>query len=435
MIRHRTIAMAVIALFCTQLASAQQQETTTMSDEQLTAKAREIHQCVLTLDTHDDISFEFATEQDDPGNPENSRQATLPKMRDGGLDAGFFIVYVGQGDRTAEGNKFAYEQAITKFEAIHRMAEQMYPDEIEIAYTPADVVRIHKSGKLVACIGIENGWTIGNDIAKLAEFHKRGGRYITLAHNGHNDICDSANPRNDEQESEHNGVSEFGKKVIAEMSRLGIMVDISHISKKSALDAIKLSKAPVIASHSGAWAINNHARNIDDETLMELKKNGGVVQAVALRGFVKSRTPSSERVAAQAALRKEYGLPEGGGFGGLGRAMESLTEEKRAEFRGKMQEIDKKYPLPAVDVKDFVNHIDHIVKAIGIDHAGISSDFDGGGGIDGWDNAAETFNVTLELVRRGYTEEQIQKIWGGNLLRVWGEVEKVAAELQKAGSK
>jgi len=405
-----------------------------MSDEELTAYAREIHNQTLTLDTHDDISFEFATAEDDPGNPQNARQATLPKMREGGLDVGFFIVYVGQGDRTPEGNETAYKQAITKFDAIHRMAEKMYPDQIEIAYTAADVLRIHKSGKLVACIGIENGWPIANDLARLKEFHDRGGRYITLAHNGHNDICDSANPRQGEPQSEHNGVSEFGKQVIAEMNRLGIMVDISHIAKKSALDAMKLSKAPVIASHSGARALNNHVRNLDDETLMEVKKNGGVVQCVALRGFVKDRTPSPERVAMQAALRKEYGLPEQGGFGGLNRAMESWTEEKRAEFRTKMQEIDKTYPLPVVNVQDFVNHIDHVVKTIGIDHAGISSDFDGGGGVDGWNSAAETFNVTKELVRRGYTEEQIEKIWGGNLLRVWREVERVAAEMQKTGS-
>ena len=406
-----------------------------MSDEQLTAQARAVQSRVLTLDTHDDISNDFATAQDDPGSPENKRQANLLNMREGGLDAGFFIVYVGQGDRTPEGYADAYKQAVNKFEAIHRMAKQMYPGKVEIAYTASDVMRIHKSGKLVACIGIENGWPIGKDLAKLKEFHDRGGRYITLAHNRHNDICDSANPGQGEPESEHNGVSEFGKQVIAEMNRLGIMVDISHISKKSALDAMRLSKAPVIASHSGTRALNDNPRNLDDETLLELKSNGGVVQCVALRGFVKPRPASPERQQALAALRKEFGLPEQGGFGAMGRVMESWTEEKRAQFRESNQAVDKQYPLPAVNVQDFVNHIDYAVKLIGIEHVGISSDFDGGGGVDGWDNAAETLNVTKELLRRGYTEEQIEKIWSGKLLRVWREVERVAAEMQKTSSK
>ena len=408
------------------------QMRTGVDDEALRAKARAIHDRVITIDTHDDISVDFATEKDDPGNADNPRQVTLQKMKAGGLNAGFFIVYVGQGERTAEGNLSAYNQAIKKFEAIHRMAETMYPDQIEIAYTADDVTRIHKSGKLVACIGIENGWPIGRDLSKLKEFHDRGGRYITLSHNGHNDICDSANPADGEPEAEHNGVSEFGKKVIAEMNRLGIMVDVSHISKKSALDAIRLSKAPVIASHSGAAAVNKNPRNMDDEALLALKKNGGVVQCVALGSFVKTQPVPPERQQALAALRKEFGLPDGrGGMGGMRRAMQALSEEQRSAFREQMRAIDQKYPMAPVTVGDFVDHIDHAVKLIGIDHVGISSDFDGGGGIQGWNNAGETFNVTLELVRRGYTEEEIAKLWGLNLLRVWKSVERVAAQEKK----
>ncbi|HXG38003.1 MAG TPA: dipeptidase [Bacteroidota bacterium] len=431
MSRKKIFLFPLFAVLSIQLGCSQQPSVSKMSEDELTAYAREVHARVLTIDTHDDISFDFATEKDDPGNPDNRRQVTLPKMKQGGLDVGFFIVYVGQGERTPEGYEFAYKQAVTKFDAIHRMTEKMHPDKIELAYTPDDVVRIHRSGKLVACIGIENGWPIGKDLTKVKEFYDRGGRYITLAHGGHNDICDSATPRQGEPEAEHNGVSEFGKQVIAEMNRWGIMVDISHISKKSALDALKLSKAPVIASHSGARAVNDHPRNIDDETLLELKNNGGVIQLVALRDFVKTRRPSPERLQAIAALRKEYGLPEQGGFGAIGRLMESWPEERRAAFRERMQEIDQKHPLPPVTVQDFVNHIDHVVRLIGIDHAGISSDFDGGGGVDGWNDASETPNVTKELIRRGYTEDQIQKLWGSNLLRVWREVERVAAELQK----
>ena len=223
----------------------------TMSEEELTAKARGIHENLLTIDTHDDIPLTFASEEVDPG-VRGDRQMDLPKMIEGGLDAGFFIVFVGQTERTPENYAKAKEDAMTKFNAIHRMTEEMYPDKIELAYTADDVVRINNSGKLVACIGIENGYVVGKDLSLLKKYHDLGARYITLAHNGHNDICDSANPREQlgDSESEHNGVSEFGKKVIAEMNRLGIMVDVSHISKKSMLDAVSLSKAPVIASHS-----------------------------------------------------------------------------------------------------------------------------------------------------------------------------------------
>ncbi len=399
------------------------------TDDALVAKARAIHERAITLDTHDDISSNFATEKDDPGKVENTQQVTLPKMKEGGLKVGFFIVYVGQGERTPDGYDTAYVMAVNKFDAIHRMAEQMYPDKIEIAYTADDVTRIVKSGKLVACIGIENGWPVGRDLKKLKEFHERGGRYITLSHNRQNDICDSANPGEGEPEEEHHGVSDFGKQVIAEMNRLGIMVDISHISKKSALDAIRLSRAPVIASHSSARAVNDNPRNLDDETLLALKKNGGVVQCVALGEFVKTRPVPPERQEAIASLRKEFGLPEG--RGGMRRAFQTLTEDQMAKLRQGMREIDAKYPLAPVTVSDFVNHIDHAVKLIGIEHVGISSDFDGGGGVEGWNSAAETFNVTLELVRRGYSEQDIARLWSGNLLRVWHEVEKMAAQIQK----
>jgi membrane dipeptidase len=300
----------------------------------------------------------------------------------------------------------------------------MYPDSIEIAYTADDVERIHKSGKLVACIGIENGYVIAKDLSLLKKYHELGARYITLAHNGHNDICDSANPRASlgDAESEHNGVSDFGKQVIAEMNRLGIMVDVSHISKKSMLDAVSLSKAPVIASHSSVRALCDVSRNLDDEQLQALKKNGGVMQTVALGSFVKKAPP--EKQAAIDSLRQAMDLTNRSAFS-------ALSDEQRAEYRRKRADINARWP---VTVQDFVDHIDYAVKLIGIDHVGISSDFDGGGGVEGWNDASETFNVTLELVRRGYSEAQIAKLWGGNLLRVWREVEKVAAEMQGLSS-
>jgi len=388
--------------------------------EDLVARARAIHDAVLTIDTHDDIPFDFATDSVDPLNAD--RQVTLEKMRAGGLDVGFFIVYVGQGERTPAGYREAAAGAVTKFEAIHRMAEEMYPDQIEIAYRADDVERIHASGKLVAAIGIENGFVIGRDLALLSDYFERGARYMTLAHNGHNDIADSAQPQarlNDVPE-EHDGLSAFGEQVVAEMNRLGMMVDISHISKDAALDAMRVSRAPVIASHSSTAAVQPHARNLDDETLLALRDNGGVVQIVAFPGYVKVDPP--EKAEELAELRYMRGFP--------GRltadSLETMSSQDKFEYEMGIRELQVKYP-PA-NVADFVNHIDHAVQLIGIDHVGISSDFDGGGGIHGWDDASETPNVTEELVRRGYSEEDIAKLWGGNLLRVWREVERVAAQ-------
>ena len=387
------------------------EDSQTMQD----ARAHAIHEAVMTVDSHDDIPFDFATEAVDP--LDAPRQLNLEKMRAGGLDAAFFIVYVGQTARTPENYAQAQADAMTKFDAIHRMAGEMYPDLIELAYTPDDVERIHAEGKLVAAIGIENGYVIGRDLSTLQRYHDLGARYVTLAHNGHNDIADSAQPRPDlgDAESEHDGISEFGAQAIAEMNRLGIMVDISHVSRAAALDAIRLSQAPVIASHSNALAVTNHPRNMDDETLLALRDNGGVMQATALSVFVKEFTPEQQE--ATSATLSQYGIANFRGWF-------TLTEEQRAEATAQLAEIGY------ADVGDFIDHVDHAVNLIGIDHVGLSSDFDGGGGVIGWWDAAETANVTLELVRRGYSQEDIEKLWGGNLLRVWREVEQFAATAQ-----
>ncbi len=394
-----------------------------MSEEELVATARAIHENVIAIDTHDDIPSNFASEEVDPGIRGN-RQVDLPKMREGGLDAAFFAVYVGQGERTPDAYEAAKAEALAKFAAIHRMTDSMYPDQVELAYTPDDVERIHGEGKLVACIGIENGYAIGRDLGLLERFHELGARYITLTHGGHNDIADSSTPRANlgDEEEEHGGVSEFGAQVIEEMNRLGIMVDVSHVSRQAMLDAARLSRAPIIASHSSARALMDVERNLDDEQLLALKENGGVAQMVAVGDFVKEEPPEKE--AAIEALRQEMGATSY-------EARRAMSDERRAEFRARMREIEERWPIT---VADLVDHIDHAVQLIGIDHVGISSDFDGGGGVQGWDDASETFNVTLELVRRGYSEEEIRKLWGGNLLRVWREVERVAAATQAVGT-
>ncbi len=386
-------------------------------------RARQIHDRVLTLDTHVDIPFEFASDSVDPG-VRGPYRVDLPKMAEGGLDAVFWVVYVRQTNaRDEAAHAAAHTAAMVKFDAIHRATKEMYPNEIELAYSPDDVERIHAAGKRVAAIGIENGSVIGRDLGLVDRYHGLGARYITLAHGGHNDICDSATPRSwDEADAEHGGVSAFGEQVITRMNRVGIMVDVSHISKQSMLDAVRLSQAPVLASHSSARALADHPRNLDDEQLLALRDSGGLLQVVAFTGYVKVDPP--EKGAAVDALRQSHAI-------GSDRKLEDLSTGDRADYDRRLATIEGAWP-PA-NVRDFVDHIDYAVDLIGLDHVGISSDFDGGGGIDGWQDASETLNVTTELVRRGYTEEQIGRLWSGNLLRVWRETERVAARLQARG--
>ena len=397
------------------LPSAPVQET----EEALVARARAIHERVLTIDTHDDIPLDFATADVDPG-VRGTRQVDLPKMEEGGLDAGFFVVYVGQTERTPENEAQAKADAMTKFEAIRRMAEEMYPDRIAIAYTADDFERIAASGRSIAAIGIENGYVIGRDLSLMRTYYDLGARYFGLVHNGHNDIADSANPRPNlgDAPAEHGGLSAFGAEVVAEANRLGMMLDVSHASRAAMLDTLRLSRAPVIASHSSVRALADNPRNLDDEQLLALRDNGGVVQTVALGAFVSN--VAAARDDAVRNLRADVGLPRFGPFD-----PDDIDPAPRAEYDRRMAAVDRRWP--AANVATFVDHIDYAVELIGLDHVGISSDFDGGGGVEGWNHAGETFNVTLELVRRGYTEAQIAQLWGGNLLRVLREVERIAA--------
>jgi membrane dipeptidase len=377
-----------------------------------------VHTAALTLDTHVDIPLDFATETVDPLDAD--QQVNLLKMQEGRLDAAFFIVYVGQTARTPENYAQAQADALTKFAAIQRMTEELYPDRIGLAYRAADVDRIAAEGKLVAAIGVENGYVLGNDLGMLDRYYDLGARYVSLAHDGHNDLADSARPSTalGDVPAEHDGVSELGARAIRRMNELGIMVDISHASRQAAIETIELSAAPVIASHSSIRAVADHVRNLDDETLLALQANGGVVQVVAYGGYLKVQPP--EHRAALDALAARLGLATP-----VDRT--ALPEDLRAAYAAGVAEIDARWP-PA-NVQILVDHIDYAVELIGIDHVGISSDFGGGGGIVGWADARETPNVTHELIARGYGEDAIRKLWGGNLLRVWREVERVAEEL------
>ncbi|MEN8251203.1 MAG: membrane dipeptidase, partial [Bacteroidota bacterium] len=340
---------------------------------------------------------------------------------------------------TEEGFAKAYKIAMDKFDAIHRLTEEIAPDRIELATSSDDVRRINASGKKIAMIGVENGYSIGTDIVNVKKFYDLGARYLSLSHQGHSQLCDS-NTGEEDSVWFHNGLSELGKEVIAEMNKWGMMIDVSHPSKEAMRQMIELSKAPIIASHSSARALSNHSRNLDDEQLEWMKKNGGVVQAVALNVYV-NQDKATERRKAMGDIQnnivdslgiKWYSWRE---FGGLSEEEQMIFIDnfrKVNAIASEKAELIPNFPA-AVSVADFVDHIDYLVEKLGIDHVGIGSDFDGGGGVEGWRDASETFNVTLELVRRGYTEEEIGMLWSGNLLRVLDEVAKVAENIQAAG--
>tara|TARA_R110002074_G_scaffold5376_4_gene26459 strand:+ start:8439 stop:9689 length:1251 start_codon:yes stop_codon:yes gene_type:complete len=410
------------------MACKEKQEKLTESVEE---KAARIHKDVITIDTHVDINVANFTDTINY-TQKLDNQVNLPKLKSGGLDVPWLIVYTGQGELTEEGYAKAKENAMAKFNAIHRLCEEIAPQEIDLAYSSKDVYKIVDSGKKVAMIGVENAYPIGEDLSEFENYYNLGARYISLSHNGHSQFCDS-NTGEADGVWLHNGLSDLGKMAVKEMNRLGIMIDVSHVSKESMKQMIALSKAPIIASHSSARALCNHSRNLEDEQLLLMKENGGVVQTVAFSSYL-----NTKKHEVHAAYLKDFQKEVADSLGidwYTFDELADLSDEKKKTFMANYSKVvglakanaNKRKDRPqAVDVADFVDHIDYMVNLIGLDHVGISSDFDGGGGIEGWSDASETPNVTLELVKRGYSEEEIAQLWGGNLLRVLDEVQEVA---------
>ena len=393
------------------------------TEEELVARALDIHERVLTFDSHADTplrmiepGFDMA-ERHDPN--ETGSKVDYPRMKEGGLDAVFFAAFVAQDIRDDDGNSRAKALSLQMIDAVIA-STQKNSDLVGLALNPDDAYELEKAGKRAIYIGIENGYPVGDDISNLELYFDKGVRYITLVHSTNNDLADSAT---DPKGAEHNGISQFGEQVVQEMNRLGMIVDVSHGSDEVFFDAIAMSKAPIIASHSNARAVTEHDRNMSDEMLKLMAENGGVVQLTMLADYLRDAPENPERDAAFAALRAEMG------------PFSEMTWDERRAYRQALNELNDAYPVPPATVKHAVDHIDHIVKVAGIDHVGIGCDFDGGGGIEGVFDASEVMNITIELVRRGYTEEQIEKIWGGNLIRVFREVQAVAAELQTDSQK
>ncbi len=382
-------------------------------DVHLKKKAARIHRSAITIDSHVDTplnlmdkGFDLTVDNSDLG----KTKLDFIRMQQGGLDAAFFAVFISQGPRTAEGNLKAEKHAVQIFDSIHSVLNR-HPAIAGLALTPADCRRLEKQGKRAVFLGVENGYPVGRSISNIQRFYDLGARYITLCHTRNNDICTSANDTNNLEK----GLTDFGRQVVAEMNRLGMMVDVSHISDKSFYDVLSYTTAPVIASHSCSRTLCDNPRNLTDDMLRALARNGGVVQMCILSAYVKTPPPNPERDSARNALRVKY------------RNFDDLTETEWEQARRDWDLMDELYPQQLATVQDVCDHIDHMVQVAGINHVGIGTDFDGGGGVSGCQDVSEMGNITLELVKRGYTGREIRKIWGGNLMRVMKTVAQKAA--------
>lgn len=384
-------------------------------ENEIDKRVEKIHKKILTVDSHTDTPLNLMDKGFDVSKKHNvtvdDSKYDFPRMKIGGLDAAFFGAFVPQGARTPAGNALAKAKADRLIDTIYAVLER-YPDLAGLAVSPSDAVRLKRNGKQAIFIGIENGYPIGNDLSLIPQYYAKGARYITLCHTRNNDICDSST-----DSVEFNGLSEFGKNVVRYMNITGMMVDVSHASDKSFYDVLAISKAPVIASHSCARAICDNKRNMDDKMLLALAKNGGVIQVCILSSYVKTPEPYPAKDSARMALRRKF------------KNYESLSEAEQQCAHREWNELEHKFPEKLATVSDVVDHIDHIVSITGINHVGIGTDFDGGGGVTGCFDVSEMKSITKELVKRGYSTNEIRKIWGGNLMRVMKKVGKISRKL------
>ncbi len=378
-------------------------------------KAMQIHEKALTVDTHCDTPMALLEEHFDIGkrNVAPHNRVDFPRMKDGGLDAIFFAAFTSQRNRTQENTESAYRLAHQMIDSVYAVCNT-YRDLAEVATSAADAARIEANGKRAIYIGMENGFPVGTDISRVEEFYNRGVRYITLCHSRNNDICDSSTDR---KGPEFHGLSNFGESVVKKMNKLGMLIDVSHISDESFFDVIKLSNAPVIASHSSVRSIARHPRNMNDEMIKALAKKGGVIQICLLDDYIKDPDTTTIRYQKLQELEEIYNT-----------AYDLMNDEEKKELSRKWREVNEKYAKDLPTVSDLVDHIDYVKNLVGIDYVGIGSDFDGGGGLKDCADVSQFPNITREMLKRGYTEEEIRKVWGGNFFRVFAEVEKLAGK-------
>jgi len=371
-----------------------------------------IHEKAITIDTHCDTPMKFTHSAFDIGreHPASEGRVDIPKMEQGGLDAIFFALFTSQRDRTEANYQRAYELSHLMIDSVNKALDR-YSHKAQLATSANDVAKLSEAGKRAIYLGMENGFPLAKDINRVEEFYKRGVRYITLAHTSNNDLCDSST---DKKGPEHNGLSAFGKEVVSEMNRLGMLIDVSHISDKAFYDVLDHTTAPVIASHSSARAVCDHPRNMSDSMIQALAKNGGVIQICILGAYIQPEDTTSMNYLKKQALRAKY------------HNFDYKNDAERKQAWAEWHQINKDYPPHLPTVADAVDHIDHVVKLVGIDYVGIGSDFDGGGALTDCQNVSQFPNITQELINRGYSNEEIEKIWGGNFLRVFKQVEATA---------
>lgn len=374
-------------------------------------RANRLHSEMLTIDTHSDTPLQLLHKQFDLGvrHDKADSKVDFPRMRQGGLDAQFFAVFLGQGKRD-EASIQKVRKTTNEIFAATKKALSPYKNQATLAYQSKDASMAKAENKLSIYLGLENGYPIGTDISYVDSFYQKGARYITLCHTSNNDICDSSTDT-----VEHNGLSPFGVDVVKRMNALGMMIDVSHISDKAYFDVIEQSKSPIFASHSSVRAVCDNPRNMTDDMIKALAKNGGVIQICILSDYVKKMPTTPERDSAFTAARLKYN------------DYKNMDDSTRTLAWAEWRANNKKFPATLASVSDLVDHIDHVVKLVGIDYVGIGTDFDGGGGLADCFDVSELKNITIELIKRGYSDNDIKKIWGKNFLRVFKEVEEKAS--------
>jgi membrane dipeptidase len=395
----RTAALAAALIACATSATAQGR-----SD-------RSLHEGLTVLDTHFDTPALFSVEGwriiDRHDVRKDGSQVDYPRMVAGGVDGGVFVVFTAQGPRTPEGHAAARDFALVRINEIREMAAR-YPDKFQLVTTAAQARALANTPKKFVFISLENSYPLGRDLSLMRTFHALGARMMSPVHTTNNDLADSATDK-----SEHGGLSPLGRQWVAEANRLGVLIDASHASDAATEQMIELSKAPIILSHTGAKAVFDHPRNIGDDLMRKLAAKGGVIQLNAFSNYMVTVPPSAERDRELAELNRKFGgRPKTAG------QMQALTAERNA--------ILARYNTPRATFDDFMKHLLHAIEVAGIDHVGVSGDFDGGGGLTGFEDILDFPKVTAALRARGYSREDIAKVWGGNALRVFEQAQAAA---------